>query len=74
MRAAVGTSDELVSTARQEQRKLLVSADSVLRWLMPAPAVILLAAFTLIPLLRTIYLGFASVKYGRDVTWIGLGN
>jgi multiple sugar transport system permease protein len=74
MRAAVGMSDELVSAARQEQRKLLLSPDGVLRWLMPAPAVILLAAFTLIPLLRTIYLGFASVKYGRDVTWIGLGN
>ncbi len=41
---------------------------------MPAPAVLLLAAFTLVPLVRTFYLGFTSVEYGRDVTWIGLDN
>lgn len=74
MRVAADARDEVSSPVRQERPRSLLSADRVLRWLMPAPAVLLLAGFTLIPLVRTFYLGFTSVAYGRDVTWIGLGN
>lgn len=74
MRVAARTAEEVATSDRRERRQSLLTADAALRWLMPAPAVLLLAGFTLIPLLRTIYLGFTNVKYGRDVTWIGLGN
>jgi multiple sugar transport system permease protein len=74
MRAAVRASDSIDASPRQERRQSLLASDGVLRWLMPAPAVLLLAGFTLIPLARTLYLGFTTVKYGRDVTWLGLGN
>ena len=74
MRVAVPSPDGVAVAVRQERRQSLLSTDGVLRWLMPAPAVLLLAGFTLIPLLRTVYLGFTTVKYGRDVTWTGLNN
>jgi multiple sugar transport system permease protein len=48
--------------------------DRVLRWLLPAPAVLLLLGFTIVPLLQTIRLSLFRVKLGRDPTWAGLDN
>ncbi len=48
--------------------------DSVVRWLMPAPAVLLLAGFTIWLLIQIVRLSFATVKPGREPVWVGLAN
>lgn len=48
--------------------------DRVLRWLLPAPAVLLLLAFTIVPMIETIRLSFQRVRLGREAEWIGLAN
>lgn len=48
--------------------------DKVLRWVLPAPAVLFLLSFTIVPLFDTIRLSFLQVKLGREPVWNGLGN
>lgn len=47
---------------------------NVLRWLFPAPAILLMLAFTVVPLLRTLQMSFQKTKIGRIPEWIGLEN
>ncbi len=49
-------------------------SDGTLRWLMPAPAVLLLIGFTIVPLIETIRLSFFKVRLGRPPDWIWLDN
>jgi multiple sugar transport system permease protein len=45
-----------------------------LRWLMLFPAVSVLAIFTLVPLVRTIYMSLYTYRIGRPGVWAGLDN
>jgi multiple sugar transport system permease protein len=53
-----------------------LQGEALLRWLMPAPAILILVLFTVAPFVRTIYLSFTHVKMGRKIliTWIGTEN
>ncbi|MBN9020966.1 MAG: sugar ABC transporter permease, partial [Rhizobiales bacterium] len=60
--------------APQARRRPGLRDDQVARWLMPAPAVLLLAGFTLWPLIQIVRLSFATVKPGREPVFVGLAN
>lgn len=73
----VARSTDAVATASGGRRfAAALQGEAVLRWLMPAPAVLILVMFTVVPLVRTIYLSFTQVKLGREIliTWIGTEN
>lgn len=61
------------AAAPPARRGPMVRSDS-LKWLMPAPAVLLLAAFTTWPLIQLVRLSFSSVRPGRQPVLIGLAN
>ncbi|WP_420002634.1 carbohydrate ABC transporter permease [Arenibacterium sp. LLYu02] len=48
--------------------------DTVIRWLLPAPAVLFLLMFTVVPLVDTLWLSFHHVRLGREPAWTGLAN
>jgi multiple sugar transport system permease protein len=74
----VARSKKAVATASGGRRSWAsaLQGEAVLRWLMPAPAVLILLLFTVVPLARTVYLSFTRVKLGREIliTWIGTEN